>query len=51
MKSVLLAEARENYDTIKKNPSESNNWILRKKGLRNRQIKIPHEILLDIPKE
>ena len=51
VKSVLLAEAKENYDTIKKNPSESNNWILRKKGLRNRQIKIPHEILLDLPKE
>lgn len=51
VKSVLLAEVIENYDTIKKNPSESNNWILRKRGLCNRQIKISHEILLDIPKK
>lgn len=50
VKSVLLAEAKENYDTIKKNPSESNNWILQKEGHRNRQIKISHEILMDMPK-
>lgn len=39
VKSVLLAEAKENYDTIKKNPCESNNWILQKEGHCNRQIK------------
>lgn len=50
VKSVLLAEAEENYDTIKKNPCESNNWILQKEVHCNRQIKISHEILMDMPK-
>ncbi|MBD8088256.1 hypothetical protein HUK49_10315 [Limosilactobacillus sp. c11Ua_112_M] len=51
VKSVLLTEAGNDFDTIKKNPCESNNWILSKEGHCSRQIKISHEVLMTMPKK